>query len=86
LTPKFAQEQTRHNAEAVATFHVDFYIAYDQVMHFHIWKIIQSMGFASDFIVLLQGIVEPGSAKVHLNALSPHNLPCSEASAVKAAL
>jgi hypothetical protein len=75
LTLKFAQEKARHSKEPVAMFLIDFSKAYDRVEHFYMCKTMQAMGFLTDFIKLIQGLVEPGSAKVHFNGLFTSHFP-----------
>jgi hypothetical protein len=56
-------------------FQINFSKAYDRVENFYMWEIMEQVGFSTEFIKLVQGLVLPGTAKVHFNGLFTPRFP-----------
>jgi hypothetical protein len=69
LTLKLVQEKVIREKKPIAMLQIDFKKAYDRVDHHYIWEFMRKFGFAEEYIELVQGLVEGGTAKVHFNGL-----------------
>jgi hypothetical protein len=69
LAVKLLQESARKSKDPLAMMLFDFAKAYDLFDHKLIWDVLESMGFCSEFITLVQGLITGSSAKVNFNGL-----------------
>ena len=69
LTLNLVQEKAIREKKPIAMLQIDFKRGYDRVDHHYIWEVMRKFGFAEDYIKLVQGLVEGGTAKAHFNGL-----------------
>ncbi|KAL3679838.1 hypothetical protein R1sor_022794 [Riccia sorocarpa] len=67
LVVKLGQEWAQTTGQKRIFLKLDFVKAYDRVNHNYVWRVLDTMGFGSQFITLLKGLVENATSVVHLN-------------------
>jgi hypothetical protein len=75
LTLKLLQEKAIREKTPVAMLQIDFEKAYDRLKHSFICDVMRKLGFAAEFIQLVQGLVVGGTGKVHFNGLFMERVP-----------
>ncbi|KAL3675268.1 hypothetical protein R1sor_025216 [Riccia sorocarpa] len=67
LTVKLGQEWASVTSQQSIFLKLDFVKPYDRVRHQYLWRVLESMGFCSKFLLLLQGLVEDAHSVIHIN-------------------
>ncbi|KAL3675865.1 hypothetical protein R1sor_025813 [Riccia sorocarpa] len=69
LSLRLAQEWAQVSDQNCIFIKLDFMKAYDRIAHGYLWDTLRAMGIGQDTLERIRGLVEGGSAVVHVNGL-----------------
>lgn len=75
LAFRLGEDWVKITKQLVALLKLDFIKAFDKVAHIFLWETLYAMGFDAHFILMLKGLVEDGTLKVHFNGIFTMDIP-----------